>query len=102
MNRTKMAPVWHFKILHSKERVQQSSFTMSARARISAQIQAINPWERNETDYWPRVKTIIGGVLASDPSGNEDPVIVELKHSIEQIIQLEDKCNALVDALDRP
>jgi hypothetical protein len=70
MNRTKMAPVWHFKILHSKERVQQSSFTMSARARISAQIRAINPWERNDTDYWPRIRTIIGGVLASDPSGN--------------------------------
>jgi hypothetical protein len=82
--------------------MQQWSFTMSARSRILAQIQAINPWERNDTDYWPRVKTIIGGVLASDPSGNEDPAIVVLKNSIEQIIQLEDKCNALVDALDRP
>ena len=75
---------------------------MSARSRILDQIQAINPWERNDTDYWPRVKTIIGGVLESDPSGNEDPVIVELKHSVEQIIQLEDKCNSLVDALGRP
>ena len=43
------------------------SFSMSARSRILAQIQAINPWERSDTDYWPRVKTIIGGVLESLP-----------------------------------
>lgn len=75
---------------------------MSARARVSAQIEAISPWERGDVDYWPRVKRIIEEVLASDPSGNDDPVLVALKHSIGQIVQLEDECNALVSALDAP